>query len=74
MNQLIDHKIEIHAKKISNAATALHLACRQGYIDIAQKILQAGAYLEAKMIAMVEDPEKSDAESQVDFNSHRERT
>ena len=63
--QLLGHKIDARVKKISNGATALHLACRHGNIDIAKRILQSGAYMEAKMIAMVEDPDKGDNESQV---------
>ena len=63
--QLLGHKIDACIKKISNGATALHLACRHGHIDIARRILQSGAYMEAKMIAMVEDPDKGDNESQV---------
>ena len=66
--QLLGHKIDACIKKISNGATALHLACRHGHIDIAKRILQSGAYMEAKMIAMVEDPDKGDNESQVMLN------
>ncbi len=67
--QLMDHKIDVFVKKISNGATALHLACRHGHTDIARRILLAGAYLEAKMTAMVEDPDKADNESQVSAQS-----
>ena len=66
--QLLGHKIDACIKKISNGATALHLACRHGHIDIAKRILQSGVYMEAKMIAMVEDPDKGDNESQVILN------
>ncbi len=64
--QLLENKADVGIKKISNGATALHLACRHGHTDIARRVLQAGAYLEAKMTAMVDDPDRAaDNESQV---------